>query len=149
MKAKRLLFLDFDGVLHPTSSGVADLFCRAYQLLEALEGADCAIVISSSWRHHHDMFTLLDKLPQRLAARVVGATGEAHLGRWPRYNEILTFLRGNVPAADWRALDDSLLEFPPRCPELIACHPNFGFSAEQHSELKRWLACPASHGGEV
>lgn len=93
----RLLFLDFDGVLHPTSGSDANLFCRADSLLEALEGADCAIVISSSWRHHHDMPSLLALLPQRLGARVVGATGAAYVGRWPRYNETLRTFGNMLP----------------------------------------------------
>ncbi|HNU11695.1 MAG TPA: HAD domain-containing protein [Rubrivivax sp.] len=148
VETRRLLFLDFDGVLHPTSGGDASLFCRADPLLEALEGADCAIVISSSWRHHHDMSSLLSRLPQRLAARVIGETGEAHVGRWPRYNEIIAFVRGHAPAVNWRALDDSRLEFPPKCRELIACDPNFGFGASECRALKRWLACSTSQDGQ-
>jgi len=37
---------------------------------------------------------------------------EASYGRWPRYNEILGFLRSGAIDVDWRALDDSWLEFP-------------------------------------
>jgi hypothetical protein len=140
----RLLFLDYDGVLHPTSAVDADLFCRAELLLEALGGADCSIVISSSWRHHHPMRSLLARLPPRLAHRVVGATAEPHIGRWPRYHEIVSYAQGYAPAADWRALDDSLIEFPPGCPELIACHPNHGFGKEQFRALRGWLAQPSS-----
>jgi hypothetical protein len=136
----QLLFLDFDGVLHPTSSTSAGLFCRADSLLQALEGSDCAVVISSSWRHHHAMQSLRIMLPTRLSARVHGATGKPHIGRWPRYHEITAYVRENAPAADWRALDDSVMEFPPNCPELIACHPNHGFQAQQAQLLVDWLA---------
>jgi hypothetical protein len=46
-----LLYLDIDGVLHPTT--VKDLFCRMHLLEEALIGKDSQIIISSSWRFHH------------------------------------------------------------------------------------------------
>lgn len=139
MQRKHLLFLDFDGVMHPTSAGTAELFCRAEPLLAALDGSDCAIVISSSWRHHHPLSTLLARLPRGISDRVVGTTGEPHVGRWPRHREIVAYVNGHEPSACWRALDDSRIEFPPGCPELIACDPNHGFGSSQARVLKEWL----------
>ena len=40
----RLLYVEFDGVLHPATG--KDLFCSMHLLEEALIGKDCQIIIS-------------------------------------------------------------------------------------------------------
>lgn len=135
----RLLFLDFDGVLHPTSATPSGRFACTPILAEALADAACEIVISSSWRHHHELTDLVTLLPSFLGNLVVGSTGEASIGKHARFMEIQAYLRDFAPGATWRALDDSLFEFPPRCPELIACDPNFGFTFREAGRLRRWL----------
>jgi hypothetical protein len=52
--SKMVLFLDFDGVLHPTTHGSA-LLSQLPLLESALEGRDYSMVISSSWRFHMEM----------------------------------------------------------------------------------------------
>ncbi len=152
-RPRRLLFLDFDGVLHPTSAPGANpdlCFSRVADLAEAFGEADaadasagardCQIVITSSWRHDYEMPALLAHFPPALRQRIIGATGLPVIGRWARYEEIRAFLRDAAPLAQWRALDDSFNEFPPGCPELIRCDPNTGLAAAQVRMLKRWLA---------
>lgn len=136
----KMLFLDFDGVLHPTTTTrEKPLFCRTFLLQSALEGSTCDVVISSSWRHHYTHRELLAFLPLSVRTKVVGCTGGAYIGKWPRFNEIKSHLvhLGNI---DWRALDDSFFEFPPSCPELIPCNPNDGIAELQVQVLKQWLA---------
>ena len=58
----KLLFLDFDGVLHPTHFAGQDPFNRVHLLEETLEGSNIGIVISSSWRFTHS----LEKLQKEL-----------------------------------------------------------------------------------
>jgi len=41
--------------------------------------------------------------------------------------------------ADWRALDDSFLDFPKDCPALILCHRNNGFINKEKTLLENWL----------
>lgn len=142
MKVKTLL-LDFDGVLHPTSATQVQLLCRLPLLEQALHGHTCEIVISSSWRHHHSFEELLQMFPAPLRGRVVAATGEPHIGKWPRYQEILNYCRLNG-VRDWVALDDSFLEFPKPCKELILCNPNTGIADPQLAQLKLWLSTKSS-----
>lgn len=134
-----LLFLDFDGVLHPGSGLGESRLIHAKALEAALDGLDVRVVVSSSWRFHHPMDAILRDLPSRLAQRVVGATGQAHIGRWARFHEIKAWLAVHDPLADWRALDDAVLEFPKPCPQLIVCHPQEGFGPRQAQALARWL----------
>lgn len=134
-----ILFLDFDGVLHPTSARPAERFSRAHLLSSSLAEHNCDVVVSSSWRFHHTFEALIAPLPLALRRRVTGTTGEPRFGRWPRYSEIQAFLLEFGPNAHWRALDDSANEFPPGCPELLSCDPNVGLAARQLNELNLWL----------
>lgn len=137
-RSRRLLFLDFDGVLHPASAPEGQLFCRVPHLQQALSHHCCDLVISSSWRHHFSMGQLLAFLPRDLQVRVVGVTGPNHIGRWPRYQEIQNYLMANGNPS-WRALDDALLEFPKYCPELLLCDPNVGFDTAHATGIGKWL----------
>jgi len=135
----KLLFLDFDGVLHPSLCGKEEYFLRAPLLSEVLGDCDCGIVISSSWRHHHSVSQLKRFLPPAIADRVVAVTADAVIGRHSRYCEILAYLAGNIAAADWRALDDSRFVYPESCPNLILCDAGRGFQEEQARHLRAWL----------
>ena len=135
-----ILFLDIDGVLHPGSGEDSGLMCRAEDLADAIAGQEVRIVISSSWRFHMELEEIAGMLPKPIAKRVIGATGGAYIGQWPRYNEIRNWLAVNDPFVDWRALDDARLEFPKPCPPLIACDPRTGLGDTQLRALVGWLS---------
>ena len=134
----KLLFLDFDGVLHPTHFAGEDPFNRVHLLEESLASSDLGIVISSSWRFTHSIEKLQKLLPGSISNLVIGATGAPVIGKHPRYQEIQTFLQTHG-VSNWRALDDSYWEFPSHCPELIRCNPNTGIADKQIVELRQWL----------
>jgi len=135
---KKILFLDFDGVLHNTTSEQYLLFSKLDLLTEVVSKSPCQIVISSSWRFHHDLDRIKSFLPT-IKELIQGTTGEALIGKWPRYNEIKNYLNQYAPLADWRALDDSFFEFPKKCPELILCKAQEGFTNKEKSLLEEWL----------
>ena len=137
-KKRAVLFLDFDGVLHPTTVTDDQLFCRLPLLQKAIAQTPCRIVISSSWRHHFTHTQILARFPKELRSQILGFTGTVHIGKWPRYQEIQNYLmsHGNP---DWRALDDSFNEFPPNCQQLLLCNPNVGLDEPQIALLKEWL----------
>jgi len=134
----KLLFLDFDGVLHPTHFAGEDPFNRVHLLEESLAGLDLGIVISSSWRFTHSIEKLQKILPGSISNLIVGTTGAPVVGAYPRFKEIQAYLH-NSGLLDWRALDDSYWEFPNPCPELIRCNPNTGITDKQILELSQWL----------
>jgi hypothetical protein len=141
---QKLLFLDFDGVLHSTSAGMEELFNRAEDLADSLLGAQCAVVISSSWRFHHDFNALKKFLPLSLRPLIQGVTGSPVVGHWSRFEEIQQYLYQQAKTCDWRALDDDFLEFPKICPNLIRCHPKRGFSERERLILQEWLQQPGA-----
>jgi len=110
-----LLFLDFDGVLHPLRGDGIDarLFSRVAALWEILRACpDVRVVFSTSWRETYK-FDELTALVTRdggedLAHRFIGCTpnleGEGFYGR--RDLEIQSWLEDYDPAVPWLALDD-------------------------------------------
>ena len=135
---KQILFLDFDGVLHPTLAQPAALFIHGSRLAEALRPHPVNIVISSSWRFHFSKEEYLAKLPKELAGQVIGATGNAHVGKFARWHEIQQYVKKHR-LVDWRALDDSAFEFPLGCRELIACDGSIGVASAQLDLISGWL----------
>ena len=138
-RMNKLLFLDFDGVLHPTQLTGESPFNRAHLLEEVLVGQELGIIISSSWRFTHNLEKLRKLLPGNISNLIVGATGSPVVGKHPRFNEISAYLDSNG-SANWRALDDSYWEFPSPCPQLIRCNPNTGVTEKQVKEIKQWLS---------
>ena len=134
---KRLLFLDFDGVLHPASGDSVPEFSKAPALADAMQGFACNVVISSTWRFHYGLDEVKDFLPAGIADRVVGVTGDDPRSRFARHDSILAWLARSDPV-DWRALDDAQAEFR-ETSHLIACSPDVGLEDAQMLELRTWL----------
>ena len=124
----KTIFLDFDGVLHPTSAGLGAHFSQADLLAKVVKTYRPTVVISSSWRFHFPIAEILQRLPEEISNAVVGCTGEAYIGRHARWNEIKAYCQQHG-VMDWVALDDSTFEFPSPCEQLIACNPNIGLTA--------------------
>jgi HAD domain in Swiss Army Knife RNA repair proteins len=135
---KKTIFLDFDGVLHPTSAGAHAYFCQANLLAEVVKTYKPNVVVSSSWRFHFSIIEILQRLPEEISNAIVGFTGDAYIGRHARWNEIQKYCVQHKVVA-WVALDDSTFEFPSPCEQLIACNPNIGLSAGQIEVLSDWL----------
>ncbi len=144
-----LLYLDFDGVLHPddvwhladgspqlgeASSGHR-LFEHAALLVEALRPfAHVALVLSTSWVRVYGLAAAVGRLPAELQTRVVGATfdpardgpGFAAMARGYQVLEDVR-LRG---ATRWLALDDEGKDWPEEeRHRLVVTHPVLGIGA--------------------
>jgi hypothetical protein len=133
----RVLFLDFDGVLHPTSHS-STLFSQMNLLEQALGDGACQIVISSSWRFHMDLSKLRSQFPNSIQERILGVTGEPYIGSYARFHEINAYVQ-EQEIDDWRALDDAFWEFPKGCEQLIRCNPNTGLTGSEVNQLQSWL----------
>lgn len=133
----KVLFLDFDGVLHPTSHGSV-LFSQMNLLEDAIGNENCQIVISSSWRFHMDLAKLRGQFSRGLQERILGITGEPYIGSYARFHEINAYVQ-EQGIDDWRALDDAFWEFPKGCDQLIRCNPNTGMSSVEVNLVRSWL----------
>lgn len=111
-----VLFLDFDGVLHPIKGG-ASQFSRLPLLVPLFDAhPDLRIVVSSAWRLAFPLEELFELL-EVLRDRVIGVTPEIldrKVACFPgdplvtnyRQREILWFLHGHPEVRNWLVLDD-------------------------------------------
>ncbi len=127
----QILFLDFDGVLHPNPSNTADHFC----LLERFENVmrefpHVWIVIASAWRQSHSLNEIRRMFSQDIAPRIIGVTPELEEtdeDEYVRFKEIREYVRNHsLTERQWTALDDSGFEFPARCGNLVLCDSRYG-----------------------
>ena len=140
----RLIFLDFDGVLHSVRSN-ARLFEHVVRLAQVLEPyPEVHIVVSSSWRNAHDEDELRQLLRQ-VADRIFGKIPT--LPGFLRQQEIEAWLHDNSASyaaqkhnvCPWIAIDDMPRLFKPGCPWLLATDPLTGMDQKAWAYLQNWL----------
>jgi HAD domain in Swiss Army Knife RNA repair proteins len=149
-----ILFLDFDGVLHPDPCRDDQLFQHAPRLSRMLdEFPEASVVLSTSWRTFLDFDQLVQPLEAELQRRVLGVTprfGEIAPVRalvpYRRQAECVQWLADNgMDDAAWIALDDRPSWFEPYCENLIACDAMVGFNEEAASRLRTGLLRARRH----
>lgn len=149
-----ILFLDFDGVLHPVGSSPKDYFCRLPLLQRFLLDEACGwrIVISSSWREYFELDELKSHFARDLQPRILGATPPSDDRRlraiwgaqaqlFPREAEIRQYLAVRHPdARDWLALDDHAAWFRDARsnPNLVLTNPLHGVTEETIDRLRQF-----------
>ncbi len=135
----RLLFLDFDGVLHPSDPESTGLrhFCWLPVLAQLLEQhSDVRIVVHSTWRYDHtdnELRTLLGPL----GPRFVGSAPRA-----PREQAIEMVLGANKgKVVSHMVLDDAVKEFSGGTVNLLLVEAHLGLSdVRVQAALSTWLA---------
>lgn len=138
-----ILFLDFDGVLHPTPHASSGLFCHVYRLDSLLqELPDVRVVISSSWRLTRALDNAIAAFPETLRTRIIGTTPAVpHIFNPPlRYDEIRAWINQNHYGGSWVALDDAQHEFPPGIPQLVFCEAEVGLDDAAVERLRKALS---------
>ena len=141
LQSPRVLFLDFDGVLHvPAVYRAAtgrhvnrradQLFEHASFVASVLDRAPAVrVVLSTSWVPAMGLARTLACMPEELASRVIGATfvdgmDEEVFVERPRHAQIIEFVRARS-IADWVAVDEDVEGWPPEHAErLVGCRPD-------------------------
>lgn len=150
--SKIVLFLDFDGVLHPDPCIFENKFCRIHHVEEVIhEFEECVeIVISSAWRDYYPLPDLREMFSPDFGALIVGATpsirnpspawAKVKTPAWEREYEIETWLAENRPnQPPWLAIDDRSEWFRPDTTNLLRTDPRKGFVYEQRQTLRSML----------
>ena len=141
-----LLFLDFDGVLHPEYHEICvpdDIaFCHLPRF-EAVMRAypSVRIVISSSWRTIFHLPQLRRYFSDDIARRIIGVTPVLADERVHqpalREREILAWLSQNqLTDAPWIAVDDRAWQFVQHRAQLVACVGYRGLDADASARLQ-------------
>ena len=147
-----ILFLDFDGVLHPNNQPGA-LFTWVPRLAVWLDAwPEVDVVISSSWRVAHSQPEMVEMLGPLIGGRVVGCTPWVSQARednvYPaakttvltheRQVQIEAWMAASwEPQRAWVALDDMPYLFEPDCGRLVVCAGREGISRENVQALDR------------
>jgi hypothetical protein len=135
-----VLFLDFDGVLHPEGCAERDHFCYLPNFAAVLRVADpdhqVPIVISSLWRHHCSLQYIRSYFPEDIAGQIVGVTpymtdqqarevqdwgpyGGEQSRTCHRQREIAMWMNARAPQGRWLAIDDRAAYFHKDTPHLF------------------------------
>lgn len=139
-----LIFLDFDGVLHPfLHRHTQRAFCylpRFENVLRAFPRTK--VVVTSTQRETKSLLELRSLFAPDVARAIIGATPVKTLLNAEdifevRYREIQSYLAGSLDSR-WVALDDDATLFPLPCPNLIVCDDGFG--AREEAALRSVLA---------
>ena len=152
-----ILFLDFDGVLHPeTFQSGTQLLSRLPLVEEVLrEYPLLALVISSAWRlRYKNSESALAELKLHfspdIAERVVGVTPDYRnldendapdgLSGYVRHWECLTWMRKHrYPGTPWMALDDRAYLFRPFTENLMVLNNREAFTKNDQPALRAYL----------
>lgn len=145
-----LLFLDFDGVLHPEYDGMSVPPEVAFRHLPRFEAVmrdfhAVEVVISSMWRYHYSLDGLKTHFSPDIAARIIGTTPliEREEGKYlpdRREGEILKWLAENGREhEDWIAVDDAAWQFPKHRNRVIGCVHVYGLDDEAADVLRTRL----------
>lgn len=121
-----IIYLDFDGVLHPDSvytqrdelnpvvlRGPGELFMHSHILIGALAYyPDAKIILSTSWVRVLGFKRTLKLMPTRLAEKVVGSAASLMHAGWEdpacnvsRFHQIYSHVKQNN-ITQWLAIDD-------------------------------------------
>ena len=146
-----ILFLDFDGALHPEDHGQGDSSGQAFCHLPKLERVlrdhpEVEVVISSMWREQLSLEALRALFSPDLAHRIVGVTpisprvdGKYLPAR--REEEIIDWLRQcGRDQEPWLALDDADWQFHRHRESLIACRSDVGLDDAAETKLRGLIA---------
>lgn len=100
-----ILFIDFDGVLHPVGAPVDRLFENAPAIAAALAGSGIEVVVSSSWSEYFPLDALIEFVApiciRGAIGKVPGQRGAA----------CAAWVQANRPGSLWWALDDERDQF--------------------------------------
>ena len=134
-----ILFLDFDGVLHPAPNNNSTDF-SALPLFEAWlrSHEDVRVVISSSWREIMSLDVLKAIFATDLQHRIIDKCPIVEfigIEEFWRHKEIMEWIRINGYQGSWLALDDMDTAFPYGLPQLVACQTKIGIDQDVLTEL--------------
>lgn len=140
-----ILFLDFDGVLHPEHCHQSKHFCCLPILEDALRQVPkCRVVITSTWRLEKPFEALRQRFSSDVTAMIEGDTPRycdltdvpSALVAYQREAECRAWLWANaVQHLRWVALDDRSWLYRPFCESLIVVDGATGLTGSTGNQL--------------
>jgi hypothetical protein len=134
-----ILFLDFDGVLHPTYSTRTDFFCFLPRLESVLHDfPTLKVVVSSDWRRNNSLDELRQFFSSDLRTRMIGVTPVIRpYVAGVRLLEATAWMKSAHYVGPWAALDDDEFCWSNELPAYVHCKN--GFLEEEDKALRTLL----------
>ncbi|MBM5572502.1 MULTISPECIES: HAD domain-containing protein [Deefgea] len=133
-KNRKIIFLDFDGVLHPGFDNTFSQLPKFERLLRSVP--DIEVVISSSWREGRAFQELKNIFNYKLQHRIIGITPSISLSN--RQIEIEHYCQEHL-IFNYLILDDSEELFSRNCKGLYLINHETGLTDEDIKFIKRWF----------
>lgn len=139
-----IIFLDFDGVLHPEPCSRPELLlCELPRVERVLRDFPQAqVVVSSTWRDTRTLGELQSLFSPDVALQVIGVTPpwrdlEDIVYNYQRQAEVEAWLRKNRSPWDrFAVLDDRAWLFSPFYAPLLKCDPATGMDDQVEQQLR-------------
>ena len=146
---RKIIFLDFDGVLHPDGVGLFSQLSIFERFLTDMPEAE--VVISSTWREDHTLDQLRGFFSPALQDRISGVTPSLEDGYelGGRQREIQSYLSSEELSdrnCAWVALDDIAMFFEDACQKLVLTDSSKGFTEQEGEQLVAWYNHSKSAG---
>jgi hypothetical protein len=139
---RKVIALDFDGVLHPRTPGLSSQMFQGVDLLaSAIVGLqDVQIVIDSTWRQYPaDLKWALDRFPISVSSLVIGSTPILG-GKSLRELEILSWLKTQaVPESRILVIDDEPHLFQTLAANVFAVNGDIGLTDDDAEKIRQLL----------
>lgn len=143
-----IIFLDFDGVLHPETCLQPDMQLREMPRVAGVlrDFPHAHVVISSTWRVNRSLQDLQRLFPSDVAMRVIGVTPgwqdfDHIVYSYHRQAEIEAWLKANrSPWEKFVVLDDRAWLFAPFYAPLLLCAPESGMDDRVEQRLRDRLS---------
>lgn len=136
----KIIFLDFDGVLHPVESIGKEYFSRMHLIENFLRAnRDIQIVVSSSWREACSLEKMQSFFEDDVFERVIDITPINVIcpqNKFWRQVEIEAWIQKNEYTGHWVAVDDAKSEFEDGFRNLIWCQPRKGITEREVMQLQ-------------
>lgn len=136
-----ILFLDFDGVLHPDPCKNEQLFCHVQKFSEVfrLMQPHVAIVISSLWRTKYPLKALRKIFPSDMRDCIIDVTPVSKGKKASRCEEIKAYLNANNLQNVHYAILDDRPEWFKDLRGMVACDREIGLEEAQYQKLRQWF----------
>ena len=148
---RKIIFLDFDGVLHPDGVGMFSQLPIFERFLSGMSEAE--VVVSSTWREDHTLDQLRGFFSPALQHRISGVTPSLEDGYelGGRQKEIQSYLTSEDLSdrnCAWVALDDIAMFFEDSCQNLVLTDSSKGFTEQEGERLLAWYSHAKSAGSQ-
>ena len=146
---RKIIFLDFDGVLHPDGIGKFSQLPLFERYLSEMPEAE--VVVSSTWREDHTLDQLRGFFSSSHQNRISGVTpslGDGYDlgGRQKEIQAYLTSAGQSDENCKWVALDDIPMFFEDTCKNLVLTDSSKGFTEQEGEQLIVWYGRTKSAG---